>query len=199
MGIVKRAADLAYTIRFVTLMSTPFESMDAYKLGIIDAEGKRRKEFEMNTMDNRKAYQEYFTPFHRLVFNVKRFLSNAPGGSSRIASYASALYLIREEYGISEEDIKRGLTEAGIDPTDLLTENNQWFVLEDQRLSPGIYRVTNPKCLNRTFDDMVRPFDKIRVEDKSYPIGEIFGLNIYEAIHMPTQQKIYVTAEEILK
>jgi hypothetical protein len=81
----------------------------------------------------------------------------------------------------------------------MLAENNTWFVLEDKRLSPGIYRVKNPKCLNRTFDDMVRPFDKIRVEDKSYPIGEIFGLNIYEAIHMPTQQKIYVTAEEILK
>jgi hypothetical protein len=69
----------------------------------------------------------------------------------------------------------------------------------DQRLSPGIYRVKNPKCLNRTFDDMVRPFDKIRVEDKAYPIGDIFGLNIYEAIHMPTNQKIYITAEEILK
>jgi hypothetical protein len=199
MGIVKSAADLLYTFRFLKILVTPFNETDAFKAGIIDAEGKRRKDFELNTMDNRKAYQEYFTPFHRLVFNVKRFLSNAPGGSSRIASYASALYLIREEFGISEEDIKRGLTEAGIDHTDMLAENNTWFVLEDKRLSPGIYRVTNPKCLNRTFDDMVRPFDKIRVEDKSYPIGEIFGLNIYEAIHMPTQQKIYVTAEEILK
>ena len=199
MGIVKSAADLLYTFRFLKILVTPFNETDAFKAGIIDAEGKRRKEFELNTMDNRKAYQEYFTPFHRLVFNVKRFLSNAPGGSSRIASYASALYLIREEYGITEEDIKRGLTEAGIDPTDLLTENNQWFVLNDQRLSPGIYRVKNPKCLNRTFDDKVRPFDKIRVEDKAYPIGDIFGLNIYEAIHMPTNQKIYITAEEILK
>lgn len=199
MGIVKSAADLLYTFRFLKLLVTPFEETDAFKAGIIDEEGKRRRDFNKNTMDNRKAYREYYTPFHRLVYNVKRFLSNAPGGSSRIASYASALYLIREEYGISEEDIQRGLNEAGLDPTDLLTENNQWFVLEDQRLSPGIYRVKNPKCLNRTFDDMVNPFDKIRVEDKSYPIGNIFGLNIYEAIHIPTKQKIYITAEEILK
>jgi hypothetical protein len=199
MGIVKSAADLLYTFRFLKILVTPFNETDAFKAGIIDDEGKRRKDFELNTVDNRKAYQEYFTPFHRLVFNVKRFLSNAPGGSSRIASYASALYLIREEYGISEEDIRKGLKEAGIDPTDLLAENNQWFVLNDQRLSPGVYRVKNPKCLNRTFDDMVRPFDKIRVENKAYPIGDIFGLNIYEAIHMPTNQKIYITAEEILK
>jgi hypothetical protein len=199
MGIVKSAADLLYTFRFLKILVTPFNETDAFKAGIIDDEGKRRKDFELNTVDNRKAYQEYFTPFHRLIFNVKRFLSNAPGGSSRIASYASALYLIREEYGISEEDIRKGLKEAGIDPTDLLAENNQWFVLNDQRLSPGVYRVKNPKCLNRTFDDMVRPFDKIRVENKAYPIGDIFGLNIYEAIHMPTNQKIYITAEEILK
>lgn len=199
MGIIKSAADLVYTFRFLKLLVTPFNETEAYKAGIIDENGKRRKEFSMNTLDNRKAYQDHYTPFHRLVYNVKRFLSNAPGGSSRIASYASALYLIREEYGISEEELRQGLTEAGIDPTDMLVEDSKWFVLEDQRLSPGIYRVKNPKCLNHIFDDLVNPFDKIRVEDKAYPVGEIFGLNVYEAVHVPTRKKIYITAEEILK
>jgi hypothetical protein len=199
MGIVKSAADLLYTFRFLKLLVTPFEETDAYKAGIIDENGQKRRDFNKNTMDNRKAYEEYYTPFHRLVYNVKRFLSNAPGGSSRLASYAAALYLIRENFGIPEEDLKRCLNEAGYDTTDLIAENNQWFVLEDQRLSPGIYRSKHEKCLNNAFHNDVRKFDKIRVEDKAYPIGEIFGINIYEAIHMPTRQKIYITAEEILK
>ena len=75
MGIVKSAADLLYTFRFLKILVTPFNETDAFKAGIIDAEGKRRKEFELNTMDNRKAYQEYFTPFHRLVFNVKKIIN----------------------------------------------------------------------------------------------------------------------------
>lgn len=199
MGIVKSAADLLYTFRFLKLLVTPFEETEAYKAGIIDENGKKRKDFDKNTMDNRKAYADHYTPFHRLVYNVKRFLSNAPGGSSRIASYASALYLIREQFGVSEEDLKRGLMEAGYDPSDLLTEDNQWFMLKDQMLSPGIYRSKHPKCLNNGFDELVKTYDKIRIEEQSYPVGQIFGLNIYEAIHMPTRQKIYVTAGDLLK
>ena len=199
MGIIKSAADLLYTFLFLKLLVTPFDKTDAFEAGIIDADGKRRKDFNKNTMDNRKAYQEYYTPFHRLVYNVKRFLSNAPGGSSRLASYASALYLIRENYGITEEDIEKGLSRIGIESNDFLVEDNEWFILEDERLSPGIYRVKTSKCVNSTLEDIVNPYDKIRVENKAYPIGNIFGLNIYEAVHMPTNQKIYVTAGEILK
>ena len=36
MGLVKRAADLAYTFRFIRLMAMDWKSWDAYKLGIID-------------------------------------------------------------------------------------------------------------------------------------------------------------------
>lgn len=199
MGILKSAADLVYTFRFLKLLVTPFEDTEAFKAGIIDDQGKRLRSFNKNTVDSRKAYQDHYTPFHRLVYNVKRFISNAPGGNSRLASYASALYLIREEYGVTDATIRKGLTESGIDLDNFIVENSQWFILEDQRLSPGIYRVTNPKCINETFDDVVKKFDKIRIESDAYPIGEMLGLNIYEAIHIPTSKKIYITSEEILK
>jgi hypothetical protein len=132
MGIIKSAADLLYTFRFLKLLVTPFEETEAYKVGIIDENGQKRRDFNKNTVDNRKAYADHYTPFHRLVYNVKRFISNAPGGSSRLASYAAALYLIREEFGVSEKDLKKGLMEIGYDPLDLIAENNQWFVLEGQ-------------------------------------------------------------------
>jgi hypothetical protein len=199
MGIINSSIDLLYTFRFLKLLVTPFEDTDAYKAGIIDAEGQRRKDFDINKEGNRELWSNYYTSFHRLVYNVKRFMTNIPGGKSRIATYAAALYLIRENYGVSEKDIQKGMLKLGIDPLDLLSEGNHWFVLEDKRLSPGVYRVKSTKILNKTFEEKVNRFDKVRVESDSYPVGSIFGLDIYEATHMLTGQKIYITAEEILK
>ena len=43
MGIIKRAADLVYTFRFLKLLVTSFDKTAAFKLGIIDEKGKRLK------------------------------------------------------------------------------------------------------------------------------------------------------------
>jgi hypothetical protein len=40
MGIVSRAADTYYAYRFVKILSTPWDEMDAYEFGIIDENGK---------------------------------------------------------------------------------------------------------------------------------------------------------------
>ena len=36
MGILKSAADLVYTIRFLKLLTTPIKDTETYKAGIID-------------------------------------------------------------------------------------------------------------------------------------------------------------------
>ena len=99
VGVLKRAGDLVYTFRFLKLLITSFEDTEAYKLGLIDAKGKRIKKAE--TSDERAAY----TPFHRLVFNIKKLIAKAPGGSTKIASYAAALYLLKEKflYNLSQQ------------------------------------------------------------------------------------------------
>ena len=199
MGLIKSAADLAYTFRFLALLVTPFKKTKAFEKGIIDEDGKRLKKPPFSTMDEREEYQKYYTRFIRLVFNVKKLLAKAPGGKSRIASYAAALYLIKEDFGVSERKIKQGLNEYGVDFNDFLSENTQWFMLEDRELSPGIYRLMENKVLNSTYEEMAFSGDRIRISNDSYPIGEIFGLDIYEAIHMATNQRICVTAGEIRK
>ena len=45
MGLLKRAGDLLYTLRFLRLLTTPFEKTDAFKLGIIDKFGVVNKDF----------------------------------------------------------------------------------------------------------------------------------------------------------
>jgi hypothetical protein len=197
MSIIKRAGDLVYTFRFLRLLTTPFEETEAYKRGIINADGKRDRNFNMDSMENRESYKNYYTPFHRLVFNIKRLMSVAPGGSSRLASYAAALYLIKEQYGVSEKQILEGLKQIGVNPEDLLAENTQWFVLEDQRLSPGNYKLSFDKLLNLSLDEVAKKDDTIRVESAAYPVSDFYGINIYEAVHVRTQQKVYVTAQEL--
>ena len=107
MGILKSAADLVYTIRFLKLLVTPFTETDAYKAGIIDENGNKRQDFTRNSMDDREAYRRSYTAFHRLVFNIKKLMAKAPGGGSRIASYAAALYLIKENGQLSNKNLDK--------------------------------------------------------------------------------------------
>ena len=74
-----------------------------------------------------------------------------------------------------------------------------WFVLEDKELIPGIYRVKESKILNRNFEEWVWPKDQIRIRENSYPVGDVFGIDVYEATHLKTNQKIYITTSEIYK
>ena len=103
-GILSRAADLFYAFRFLKLLVTKWENTPAYKLGLIDKKGKRLKDKKIETPVQKSAY----TVFHRLVFNLKRLLMKIPGVSTgRLASYAAALFLIREHTGMSESQIKK--------------------------------------------------------------------------------------------
>ena len=198
MGLLKSAGDLVYTIRFLKLLVTPIEETEAFKLGIIDQNGKRRKDFKDNTLDAREALRDHYTAFHRLVYNIKKLMAKAPGGSSRLASYAAALYLIKEHGNLCDKGIEKIHQETGVDVLDLLAEETKWFMLKDDELSPGIYRMKNESLTAKTYSDTVTIHDKIRVVDGN-PIDEIFGIKIYEAVHLKTQQNIYITTGEITR
>jgi len=196
MGLIKQAGDLVYTFRFLSLLVTPFDKTKAYEAGIIDENGKKRKDFDIN--QNRSAYKDSYTPFHRLVFNVKRLMGKVPGGGSRLASYAAALYLIKEKYSVSEKKILKGLSQIGIDPTDLLAEESNWFVLESGQLSPGVYKLKYEK-ISDPIDMHIAANDKVRVNENAMPVGQMFGINIYEATHVRSKQKVYVTSLELIR
>jgi hypothetical protein len=193
MSIFKRGADLVYAFRFVRLMTQKWESWPAYKLGIIDEKGKKVKKAE--TSEEKAAW----TPFIRLAANIKRLLGKLPLGDTRIGGFAAALWLLKEKFKVDDKSIQKVLKENNVDILDILAEGTQWFVLEDRRLSPGIYTMRNTKISTKTFEEIVREKDKIKVAEDCYPIGDVFGIDIYEATHMKTNQQIYITTGEILK
>jgi len=195
MGLVKRAADLAYTFRFIRMLVLDWKEWDAFKLGIINEEGKRDRNVKLDTDEKKSAY----TPFIRLCANVKRLVANIPGGSSKLGSFASALYLIKEHYGLKDKDIKVINEKLGIDSLDIVLESNSWFLLDDGTIGPGIYRIKEHKLLAKTCDEMVWAKDQIRIQENCSPVGDVFGIPIYEATHMKTNQKIFITVNEIYR
>ena len=195
MGILKRGTDLVYTFRFIRMMVMDWKSWDAYKEGVIDENGKRIKSVKLDTDAKKNSY----TPFIRLAANIKRLVSKIPGGGSKLGSFASALFLIKEQYGLNDDDLRSILQKVDLDSFDFLNEQNDWFILKDRQLSPGIYKVSDEKLVNKFFEQHVNINDKIKVFDDCYPVGDVFGIDIYEAVHMNTNQKVYVTASEIYK
>ncbi len=193
MGIIKRAADLAYTFRFIRMMAMDWKSWDAYKLGIIDENGKRQRNVKLDNDEKKSAY----TPFIRLAANLKRLVSAVPGGGSKLGSFASALFLIKEKVG--DKGIKYICEEMNVEVLDFLNEKNEWFLLDEKQLSPGIYRVQNPKLLNGSCAEMVWSKDQVRVQEECYPVGDVFGVDIYEATHVNTDKQVYVTASELIR
>ena len=195
MGLVKQAADLTYTFRFIRMLVMDWKSWDAYKLGIIDDEGKRNRKVSLDTDEKKSAY----TPFIRLAANIKRLVSKIPGGGSKLGSFASALYLIKEKYNLSDKQLNKLLEKCDVDIFDMLVEQSQWFVLSDKQMSPGRYRLYNDKLLNVSCDEMVWGKDEIKIKEDSYPVGDVFGIDIYEAIHVRTNQPVYIAAGEIYR
>ena len=80
--------------QFIKLLATPFNKTEAFKLGIIDGKGKYlKKQRDLKTSKEKKA-SNIFT---RLVWNVKKLIEKLPFGKTRLASIATALFLIKEE------------------------------------------------------------------------------------------------------
>lgn len=193
MSLAKRAGDLFYTFRFLRLLTTPFEETDAFKLGLIDEKGNRIRSERLDNSEKKAAY----TTFHRLVFNIKKIMAKVPFGSSKLASYAAALFLIKEQHNLSDKSIERILRESELDTLDFLAEKSEWFLLDDKRLSPGVYKLQTEHVLIGAPDATAFPRDKIRINDNCYPVGEMLGLDIYEGEHINTGLPVYITTSEI--
>lgn len=90
------ALDTYYAFKFIRILTQPWTETDAFKLGIVDAEGNQLKKRLELSYDEKMA----FTRFHKLVFSLKKTLERVPFMKSTLAKYATALMMIKEECGI---------------------------------------------------------------------------------------------------
>jgi hypothetical protein len=195
MSVVSRTADLFYAFRFLKLLVSSWDKTDAYELGIIDANGKLLKKAQ-----DRKTPQEKsaYTVFHRLVFNVKRLLNKLPFGKTKLASYASALFLIKENTNLTDDEIRNVLNDVfqDLEETIDISESAQWFD-KNNKLAPGTYTLTQEIASPVTGEVIANINTKVKAIDFTEAYGEIFGLNVYQVEHVLTKQKILITSTDI--
>ena len=203
-----RAIDLFVTYRFIKLLVTPFEKMEAYKLGIIDKDGRRTgpldkfgqmdiKKNPLNTIEKKNSY----TVLHKLVFNIKRIFAKVPGLRTKLGTYAAALFLLKDTFKESvddpdmfEKEFMKYLKEEGIDIDDSISEVVVGF---GEVLPKGEYVLNKDILSKEDEDDGAKKGDKVlAIEDES-PVDTILGLDIFPVLHLKSQEKIYISLEDI--
>ena len=191
MGLMSRTTDAIYAFRFLRLLTTPWDKTSAYKNGLINDKGRKiRKPI---TSDEKSSYNM----FHRVVFNLKKIISKSPVGSRYVASYAAALYLIREETGMSEAIIRETVAKYGIVEGDLqLTE---CFYLQESKLLEGTYRLIHDVCDQITGDPIALKGTKISVPEHLTPVATCFNAHLYEVLHPKTNRFIIVSAGDLIR
>ena len=201
-----RAIDLFVTYRFIKLLVTPFEKTPAFKLGIIDAEGQRVRiktpsrgimPTELKTDAEKSAY----TVLHKLVFNIKKIFQKVPGLRTKLGTYAAALFLLKDTFKESvddpdmfEKEFMKYLKESGYEIDNTISEEVIGF---GEVLPKGEYVLVNDILNSEEEELQAKAGDKVIAYDDEAPIDTVLGVEIFPIIHIKTQEKIYISLEDI--
>jgi len=192
-----RAIDLFVAYRFLRILTTPWEDQDAFKFGIIDDNGKLlRRANTLKTDEEKKS----FTLLHRLVFNLKRILHKVPLVRSKIGTYATALFLLKQSVVTDQEEgdmIERTFINWLIDngyahPNEL----EEAVIGIGENLPKGKYKLTQDIFTDKSEikgnkGDVVVAFSDVS------PTDEVMGQNIFKVVHQRSKEEIYVSLEDL--
>jgi len=193
-----QAIDLFVAYRFLRILTTPWEDQEAYKLGIIDKDGKllRRR----NTLKT-DAEKKSFTLLHRLIFNLKRILHKIPVVRSKIGTYATALYLLKQHFAgqVEDEDtIEKAFTGWLVDNGYLTKEELEESVIGiGATLPKGTYKLTQDIFAGNEGDIKGRKGDTVVAFADTPPTGSVIGQDIFVVIHQKSKEEIYVSLEDV--
>ena len=188
-----RAVDLFVTYRFLKLLTTPFNKQEAYKLGVIDKDGNRilqdkstKPAVELSTT----ALKNSYTILHKV-----------PGLRSKVGTYAAALFLLKDTFkeGVEDPDVfekqfMNYLQEQGIELDGEISEEVIGF---GEQLPKGRYRLKQD-ILNKQEEELsAKKGDTVIAFDDEAPVDTVLGVDIFPVVHEKTQEKIYVSLEDI--
>jgi len=184
--------DTFVAYKFIKILTTPWEKTDAFKLGLIDKKGNPLvKRSKLKTDKQKKAY----TIVHVLVWNIKRLLDKIPMTRTKLGSFATALWLLKDKKVIKKKDTVESVF---LEYTGLkLKKKNimESYLDGDNQIKAGIYmsRNTLPELY-----DFIDNKDTIIVEQET-PEGEMLGVFIFSGIHKKTGNKVVFSNEDVLR
>ena len=199
-----RAIDLFVTYRFLKILTTPFEKMEAYKLGIIDEKGNRIKKpkstkpaVELATTELKNAY----TILHKLVFNIKKIFGKVPGLRTKVGTYAAALFLLKDTFKESvddpdmfEKELVKYLKENNIEFDNSISEE----VIGFGEILPKVNYVLVNDILNKDDEEVsARKGDLVMTFEDQAPVDTVLGIDIFPVIHIASNEKIFVSLDDI--
>ena len=191
---MSRAVDLFVTYRFLKLLVTPWHKQEAFKLGIIDKDGKALKKARDLGKESERAA---FTLLHRLVFNLKRIMMKIPGVRTQLGTYATALFLLKEHYKIEnlpEGEVTKYLLENKlVDMNDNISEEVIGF---GSMLPMGEYKLKDQVTADDEEID-AQPGDVVSALEDTPPSDRVLGVDIFPVIHQKSNKKMYVSLEDI--
>ena len=185
---ISRSANLYFAYKFLRILVSDWDKLDAYKLGIIDERGRSlKKARQLRTAEERNAY----TVFDRLAFNIKRVVEKLPFGKTKLASWASALYLIKEavteeEYNYIMENMSKEFKQSA--------PLNEWFVGDDLVLAPGEYKLLETVVSPMNGEEIALKGTSVFVEKNCEPVSTIGNQAIYMVKHIKTNSNIYIAS-----
>ena len=204
-----RAIDLFVTYRFIKLLVTPFEKTDAFRLGIIDEKGNRVRPPRNPKTNIRPAIEPLrtseekntYTILHKLVFNIKKIFEKVPGLRTKLGTYAAALFLLKDTFkeevedpDMFEKEFMKYLKEQGYEIDDSISEEVIGF---GEVLPKGEYVLVND-ILNKEEEELTaKKGDKVIAYEDEAPVDTVLGVEIFPVVHVKSQEKIYVSLEDI--
>ena len=202
-----RAVDLFVTYRFIKLLTTPFKKTDAYKLGIIDENGHRvmeqvtRSKKEPAVPLNNDETKNAYTILHKLIFNIKKLFARVPGLRTKVGTYAAALFLLKDTFkehvedpDMFEKEFMKYLRENNVELDRDISEEVVGF---GELLPKGEYVLVND-ILNKEEEELTaKKGDKVIAFADESPVDTVLGVEIFPVIHVKSQEKIYVSLEDI--
>ena len=201
-----RAIDLFVTYRFIKLLVTPFDKTPAFKLGIIDKDGARVMEKTVSrgmqpTQLIGDEMRSAYTVLHKLVFNIKKIFGKVPGLRTKLGTYAAALFLLKDTFkehvedpDVFEKEFMKYLKEEGYEIDNTISEEVIGF---GEVLPKGEYTLVNDILNSEEEELTAKKGDKVIAFDDEAPLDTILGIDIFPIIHDKTQEKIYISLEDI--
>jgi hypothetical protein len=186
---------IAYNI--IRDLTVPFNRTDAFKLGVIDKDGNFLLKQKDMTREQRNSVPSILTI---LAWNIKKILSKIGIGRSSIASFATALYLLREEIGnkgesrqmeirlmeyiekelfksdrekMINEAFESSLLSSDVEAGNYVIQGNAVSI--EETLKPFIYVMGVPLYRSTRENGKVVVFSKTDIEESTAPTNNIGG------------------------
>jgi len=184
-----RGVDTVIVFRVLKLLTTPWKEQAAFKEGLIDEKGKRTKK-KPNSSKEKDAY----TFLHRLVFNLKRIMEMIPFGKTRIASYAAALFLVKEHAGLKgtqlDKEVFKYLKESGKLEDEILEE----FVPINKLQNERTYTLTRKMLIDE--ENYAERGDTI-IQSGARPVGKVYGVSVFKMYNVDKEMMMHCTGHDL--